>query len=70
MVLCIFFIALSNFYLASIVKDGYNEIYDENLSSIKKALLLIPPVGILIFCGIISYLLVIYFIDRIKNYFS
>jgi hypothetical protein len=59
-----------NFYLAVLIKDGYNEIYDENLSKFKKSLLLIPPIGVVLGCSILVYFLFIILVDKVKNYFN
>jgi hypothetical protein len=60
----------SNFYFAVLIKDGYNEIYDENLSKFKRTLLLIPPVGLLIGLCLLVYFTVMLLTDKIKNYFN
>ena len=60
----------ANFYFAVLIKDGYNEIYNENLSKFKKTLLLIPPVGLIIGVCLFIYFSIILLVDKIKNYFN
>jgi hypothetical protein len=59
-----------NFYFAVLIKDGYYEIYNENLSKFKKTLLLIPPIGLIIGVCLFIYFAIIMLVDKIKNYFN
>jgi hypothetical protein len=69
-ILLIVLLILGNFYFAVLIKDGYNEIYEENLNKFKKSLLLIPPVGIFIGLCFLIYFIIIILADKIKNYFN
>jgi hypothetical protein len=69
-ILLIVLLLLGNFYFATLIKDGYNEIYDENLNKFKKTLLLIPPVGLIIGLCFSIHFAIIMLVDKIKNYFN
>jgi hypothetical protein len=61
---------LLNFYFAVLIKDGYNEIYGENLNKFKRTLLLIPPIGAIIGICLFIYFMIILLIDKLQNYFK